>query len=107
MELHEIRQEQERALLISVDDGTFDASVSIDELAELAKTAGAEVVGALIQKRDHPEAATFVGYGKLAEIIMFCENSDVNLLIADSELTPTQGRNLEKLTKCRVIDRQR
>lgn len=105
MELHEIRQEQERALLISVDDGTFDASVSIDELAELAKTAGAEVVGALIQKRDHPEAATFVGYGKLAEIIMFCENSDVNLLIADSELTPTQGRNLEKLTKCRVIDR--
>ncbi len=105
MELHEIRQEQERALLISVDDGTFDASVSMDELAELAKTAGAEVVGALIQKRDHPEAATFVGYGKLAEIIMFCENSDVDLIIADSELTPTQGRNLEKLTKCRVIDR--
>ena len=105
MELHEIQPETERALLISVDDGSFDAQTSVEELAELADTAGAEVVGTVVQKRDHPEAATFLGYGKLAEVILFCENSDVNLIIADSELTPTQNRNLEKLTNCRVIDR--
>ncbi len=105
MHLHENRTETEKALLVSVDTGEFDAETSIDELEELAHTAGAEVLGKLIQRRDRVEAATFVGYGKLAEIIFFCENNDVDLLIFDSELTPSQQRNLEKLTKVRVIDR--
>ena len=105
MHLHENRTETEKALLVSVDTGEFDADTSIDELEELAHTAGAEVLGKLIQRRDRVEAATFVGYGKLAEIIFFCENNDVDLLIFDSELTPSQQRNLEKLTKVRVIDR--
>ena len=105
MELHENKTQAEQALLVSVDTGEFDAELSIDELEELAHTAGAEVVGKIIQKRPHAEAATFVGYGKLAEIIMFCENMHVDLLIFDSELTPSQQRNLEKLTKVRVIDR--
>ena len=105
MQLHENRQEQENALLVSVDTGEFDAEASIDELEELAHTAGAVVLGKLIQRRDRIEAATFVGYGKLAEIILFCENNDVDLLIFDSELTPSQQANLEKLTHVRVIDR--
>lgn len=105
MELHENKTSAENALLVSVDTGDFDAEVSLVELEELAKTAGAEVIGKIIQKRQHAEAATFVGYGKLAEIIMFCETQDVDLLIFDSELTPLQQRNLEKLTKVRVIDR--
>ena len=105
MHLHENRTETEKALLVSVDTGEFDAETSIDELEELAHTAGAEVLGKLIQRRDRVEAATFVGYGKLAEIIFFCENNNVDLLIFDSELTPSQQRNLEKLTKVRVIDR--
>ena len=105
MELHENKTQAEQALLVSVDTGEFDAELSIDELKELAHTAGAEVVGKIIQKRPHAEAATFVGYGKLAEIIMFCENMHVDLLIFDSELTPSQQRNIEKLTKVRVIDR--
>lgn len=105
MHLHENRTETEKALLVSVDTGEFDAETSIDELEELAHTAGAEVLGKMIQRRDRVEAATFVGYGKLAEIIFFCENNDVDLLIFDSELTPSQQRNLEKLTKVRVIDR--
>lgn len=105
MELHENKTAAEQALLVSVDTGDFDAEISLDELEELARTAGAEVVGKIIQKRPHVEAATFVGYGKLAEIILFCENMHVDLLIADSELTPSQQRNLEKLTKVRVIDR--
>ena len=103
--MYENKQEKEKALLVSVDTGEFDAEVSIDELEELAHTAGAEVLGKLIQKRERPEAATFVGAGKLAEIIAFCSAQDVDLLIFDSELTPSQQRNLEKLTGVRVIDR--
>lgn len=96
---------KEYALLVSVDTGEFDAEVSINELEELAHTAGAEVVGKVIQKKEAPEKATFVGVGKLAEIIAFCEAQEVDLLIFDSELSPSQQRNLEKLTKVRVIDR--
>ena len=103
--MYENKREKEKALLVSVDTGEFDAEVSIDELEELTHTAGAEVLGKLIQKRERPEAATFVGAGKLAEIIAFCSAQDVDLLIFDSELTPSQQRNLEKLTGVRVIDR--
>ena len=96
---------KEYALLVSVDTGEFDAEVSINELEELANTAGAEVIGKVIQKKEAPEKATFVGVGKLAEIIAFCQSQEVDLLIFDSELSPSQQRNLEKLTKVRVIDR--
>ena len=105
MEMYENKKENERALLVSVDTGDFDAEVSIDELEELAHTAGAEVLGKIIQKKERPETATFVGAGKLAEIIAFCSSQDIDLLIFDSELTPSQQRNLEKLTGVRVIDR--
>ncbi|MCM1545188.1 MAG: GTPase HflX [Ruminococcus sp.] len=103
--MHENTQEKEKALLVSVDTGDFNAEVSIDELEELADTAGALVVGKVIQKKERPEAATFVGLGKLSEIIAFCQANEVDLLIFDSELTPSQQRNLEKLTGVRVIDR--
>ncbi len=105
MEMYENKKENERALLVSVDTGDFDAEVSIDELEELAHTAGADVLGKIIQKKERPEAATFVGAGKLAEIIAFCSSQDIDLLIFDSELTPSQQRNLERLTGVRVIDR--
>ncbi|MFI3140935.1 MAG: GTPase HflX [Clostridia bacterium] len=105
MELYENEVVQERALLISVDTGEFDAEISIDELEELTHTAGAEVVAKMIQKREKPENATFVGKGKLAEIVVFCQNNDIDLIISDSELSPSQLRNLEKVTQIRVIDR--
>ncbi len=105
MPMYENKTEQEKALLVSVDTGDFDAEASIDELEELAHTAGAEVVGKVIQKKEAPEKATFVGVGKLAEIIAFCQSNAVDLLIFDSELSPSQQRNLEKLTSVRVIDR--
>ncbi|MBQ8029762.1 MAG: GTPase HflX [Clostridia bacterium] len=105
MQLYENKQEAERALLVSVDTGDFDAEVSIDELEELAHTAGAEVLGKIIQKKERPENATFVGLGKLAEIVVFCDSNEIDLIIVDSELTPSQQRNLERLTKVRVIDR--
>ncbi len=105
MPMYENKTEQEKALLVSVDTGEFDAEASIDELEELAYTAGAEVVGKVIQKKEAPEKATFVGVGKLAEIIAFCQTSEVDILIFDSELSPSQQTNLEKLTSVRVIDR--
>ena len=105
MPMYENEIRPENALLVSVDTGDFDAEVSIDELEELASTAGAVTVGKVIQKKEAPEKATFVGIGKLAEIIAFCQQNEIDLLIFDSELSPSQQRNLEKLTGIRVIDR--
>ena len=105
MAMYENEIRPENALLVSVDTGDFDAEGSIDELEELASTAGAVTVGKVIQKKEAPEKATFVGVGKLAEIIAFCQSNEVDLLIFDSELSPSQQRNLEKLTGIRVIDR--
>lgn len=98
-------QTPERAVLIAVDTGDYDAEVSINELEELAKTAGAEVVCQMVQKRAVIEGATFVGKGRLAEIAEFCENNQVDVIIADAELSPVQVRNIEDETNVRVVDR--
>ena len=95
----------EKTLLVSLDTGGFDAYVSIDELEQLAQTAGANVIGKLIQKKDAPDTATFIGLGKLAEVIALCEKFEVELIIFDCELSPSQQRNIENLTRVRVIDR--
>lgn len=100
-----LENKTEQALLISVDTGDFDAEASIEELAELAKTAGADVQGMMIQKRDTPVGATFVGAGRLAEIADFCRANDTDIIIADGELTPVQVRNIEDETDVRVVDR--
>lgn len=98
-------QSPEKAVLITVDTGDYDAQVSIDELEELAKTAGAEVLCQMVQKRDTIEGATFVGKGRLKEIAEFCRNNDADVIIADGELTPVQVRNIEDETDTRVVDR--
>lgn len=92
-------------LLISVDTGEFDAEVSVGELKELVKTAGGETEAVIIQKRPKPDAVSFIGSGKLEEAREICENAEIDLVICDGELTPTQGRVLEKILKTRVIDR--
>lgn len=97
--------ETERALLISVDTGEFNAKASIEELAQLALTAGAEVEGMMVQKRPSVSVSTFVGTGRLEEICSFCENNEIDIIIADGELTPVQVRNLEDKAGVRVIDR--
>lgn len=96
---------KEKALLISVDTGEFDAEASVAELEELADTAGAEVLGVMLQKRDAPSGSTFVGAGRLNEIAEFCQSNEVDLIIADGELTPVQVRNIEDRTDVRVVDR--
>lgn len=91
--------------MIAVDTGEYDCDISLDELEELAETAGAEVVGRMSQKRDKPDSGTFLGSGRLEELGDFCKNNEVDLVIADSELAPAQLRNIEKATEVRVIDR--
>ncbi|MCM1286052.1 MAG: GTPase HflX [Acetobacter sp.] len=98
-------EKAEQALLISVDTGEFDADISIKELEELAKTAGAEIAGIMIQKRPVIEGATYVGKGRLSEISEFCNNNDIDIIIADGELSPVQVRNIENATDTRVVDR--
>ena len=105
MEFYENRQEPEVAVLVGIDMGLYNAQVSMDELEELARTAGAVVAAKIIQKRDKPDSATYVGSGRLEEIKAFTEANDVDLLIFDGELTPSQQRNIEDETDIRVIDR--
>lgn len=105
MEFYENKQEPEKAVLIAVDTGEYDCDISLDELEELAETAGAEVVGRMSQKRDKPDSGTFLGSGRLEELGDFCKNNEVDLVIADSELAPAQLRNIEKATDVRIIDR--
>lgn len=105
MEFYENSQEPEVAVLVGIDMGLYNAQVSMDELEELARTAGAVVAAKIIQKRDKPDSATYVGSGRLEEIKSFTEANDVDLLIFDGELTPSQQRNIEDETDIRVIDR--
>lgn len=105
MDFYEIDNSPEKALLLSVDTGDFDAEASIEELTLLAESAGAEVVGSIIQRKSTPDGATYVGTGRLREAELFCYNQDIDIIICDGELTPSQIRNIENVTKVRVIDR--
>ncbi len=95
----------EKAILVSADIGEYDCDASMDELSELAKTAGAEDVARVIQKRDAYESATVIGEGKLEEVKELCASLGAKLLIFDCELTASQIRNIEGETDVRVIDR--
>ena len=94
-----------RALLISVDSGEYDAEASLEELFELVKSAGAEPELSVMQKLDRPESATHLGSGKLKEIAQICDKREIDIIVADSELSPTQIKNIEHETDVRVIDR--
>ena len=99
---------QQRALLVGTTIGTRDieeAEASLEELALLTDTAGAEVVPSELQRRDVPDPATYVGSGKADELSELAEALDVDLVIFDDELTPAQQRNLEKKFERDVVDR--
>ena len=96
---------KERALLLLVDTGAFDAEVSMKELASLTETAGGTVEATLIQKREAPEPGTYLGSGRLLETRELVERLEIDLVIADDELSPSQVRHLEDALGVRVIDR--
>jgi len=103
--MYENKEEIQRAILIAADTGEFDVDVSLDELAELAESAGAEVLAKVSQKRPEYDKATLIGSGRLEEVKLFAEDSDANLLIFDHELTASQIRNISDATGIDVIDR--
>lgn len=94
-----------KTVLACVDIGEFDAETSINELAELAETANAEVVGTVIQKKTSYDPATCMGAGRLQELKEQLESLEAELVVFDHELTGIQVRNIEEILDVRVIDR--
>ena len=101
------RSESERAILVGVllPNAPDTSEHPLDELARLADTAGAEVVGRVLQKRHRPHASTYFGKGKAREVAELADTVDADLVIIDVELSPAQVRNLEKILGVRVVDR--
>lgn len=101
--------EEERAVLAGIDApmtcALWTTEDSLAELAELARTAGATVVGTFIQKKAKPDTALFLGRGKVEEMAMFIQNERATLVIFDDELTPSQQRNLEMALGVKILDR--
>ena len=98
----------ERVFLVGVElksRTNGDTLESLAELAELATTAGGEVIEQGVQKMVSLNAATFIGKGKAGEWGEFCRGNDVDTVIFDDELSPAQSRNLEKIFECKILDR--
>ena len=98
----------ERVFLVGLElksGSAAEVRESMDELAELAQTAGGEVVGDGIQKVESPNAATYIGKGKAGEFAKFCKANKVDTVIFDDELSPAQTRNLEKIFEVKILDR--
>lgn len=98
----------ERVFLVGAElksQPSWEIRDSMDELAELARSAGAEVVGDGFQKLEAPLAATFIGTGKAEEFAVRCREGEVDTVIFDDELSAAQSRNLERVFDCKVLDR--
>lgn len=97
----------EKAVLVGVitNNNEETSEITVAELEELAKTAGAEVIGIITQRRPSPDSATYIGEGKLNELADFCRNNEADLVIFDDELSGSQQRNIEQAVGVRVIDR--
>jgi GTP-binding protein HflX len=104
-----VEEGPERAFLVAVEsdrgESIWSAEDSLNELEALARTAGAEVVGKMLQRLRHPDPATYLGKGKVQELSALEQELGFDLVIFDDELTPSQQRNLEKALNARVIDR--
>ncbi|HXG42182.1 MAG TPA: GTPase HflX [Dehalococcoidia bacterium] len=109
--LHETISPPERALLVAAEAknggrrDSWDAASSLEELALLASTAGAQVVGRVVQRLERPDPAYYVGRGKLQEIVSLRTTLGYDLVIFDDELSPVQQRNLERALQVKVLDR--
>lgn len=108
-QLKDTQERPEKAILAGVAFNSsrngWQAEDSLEELQGLAETAGAVVVAKVIQNKDKPDNAYFLGKGKVEEIAMLAQNEDADLLIIDDEISPSQQRNLELSTGLRVVDR--
>ena len=96
----EVADAREKAVLMGIE-----SRESLEELRRLAETAGAEVVGMFLQKRDKPDSALFIGRGRAEELARDCQALEADVCIFDEELTGVQARNLEEILRIKVIDR--
>jgi GTP-binding protein HflX len=106
-ERSDVQIRRERAVLAAVHlpDSRFDERDPLGELRALAETAGASVVGELIQNRTRPESGTYIGSGKLDELRAMCDELDAGVIVFDHELSPKQIANIERATERKVLDR--
>ena len=104
-EYRQLRLEKVVLVGVWVEGTAQDAENSLKELSALAETAGSEVMAGLIQRRDKPDPATFIGSGKVVELREAVVNSGADTVVCDGELSPAQLRNLEGKVKVKVIDR--
>lgn len=98
----------ERTLLVGLetpDNDKWDHAESLQELGELVKSAGGEVVETMIQRRESPTAAYYIGPGKANELAKLCKKENIGTVIFNDELSPAQGRNLEKVFERKILDR--
>ena len=106
MTMYELKEAEEKVILVGVQLNENElAEESLDELGELAKTAGAEVVGRMIQSREYIHPATYIGKGKITELKELLWETDATGIICDDELTSVQLKNLEQELGCKIIDR--
>ncbi len=106
---------QERAILVGVelksrsrrgaDHITYTAEESLEELKALAESAGASVEDTIVQSREAPDSATLIGSGKLEQLRSIVAAQELDVVLFDSDLTPTQQRNLEHTLECKILDR--
>lgn len=105
-ELIEIKEEKEKVILVAVSlADNDDTEESVDELAELVETAGAETVGRVIQKRESYQPGTYIGKGKISEVKELLTETGATGIITDDELSPAQMKNLEAELETKVMDR--
>ncbi|MBQ1310214.1 MAG: GTPase HflX [Blautia sp.] len=104
--MEEIKEIEEQVILAAVSAGSEeDTQQSLDELEELTRTAGAAVVGRLLQNREAPHPGTYIGKGKIEELKALILLTDATGIICDDELSPAQMNNLERELSCKVMDR--
>jgi GTP-binding protein HflX len=102
----ELEQYEDRVILVGLCADSEEAELaSLDELRELAKTAGAEVITQVMQRRSRPDPATYIGSGKISELGELMESLQANGIICDDELSPAQMKNLQDQLGCKVMDR--
>ena len=106
-EIFETEEKREQVVLVAVDAGEnpADAEASLDELQELAETAGATAVGRLIQRREAFPPGTYIGKGKIGELSLLVQDSQADAVICDDELSPAQITNLSEILQVKILDR--
>lgn len=103
----QLKVQEQKAILVAVlETGSrIDKDTALDELQGLVKSAGAEVVGELVQKTNQPSGATLLGKGKVEELKQLIEATGASVVIFDNNLSPSQGRNLEEELNSLIVDR--